>query len=190
MAAIETPLSLLDRLRSYKDHEAWQEFSGLYELLIRRWVGRLVSRPDSVDDITQEVLKALVEELPHFRHNLRKGAFRAWLRSITIHRVRRHWRDQQPTPAQLSDARDLEDPRSALSGLWDIEHDRYVVQELLKRIRPVLDDRTWDIFQRLVFRGCSPREIARDLECSPNVVYIAKSHVLKRLRLEARGLIE
>jgi RNA polymerase sigma-70 factor (ECF subfamily) len=190
MAAIDTPLSLLDRLRSHKDNEAWQRFSGLYEPLIQRWVGRLVSRPDSVDDITQEVLKALVEGLPSFRHNLRKGAFRAWLRSITIHRVRRHWRDQRPTVKQLSDATDLEDPRSELSRLWDIEHDRYVVQKLLKTIRPEFDDETWAIFRQLVFGGRSPREIAADRGCSLNVVYMAKFHVLKRLRLEGEGLIE
>jgi RNA polymerase sigma factor (sigma-70 family) len=149
-----------------------------------------VSRPDAVDDIAQEVLKALVEGLPGFRHNLRKGAFRAWLKRITIHRIRRHWRAQQPTPAQLSEARDLEDPRSELSRLWDTEHDRYVIRSLLERVRPEFDDKTWDIFQRLVFGGCSPREIARDLGCTPNSVYIIKSHVLKRLRLEARGLVE
>jgi RNA polymerase sigma-70 factor (ECF subfamily) len=190
MAAIDTPLSLLDRLLSHDDDEAWQQFSDLYEPLIRRWVGRLVSRPDSVDDITQEVLKALVEGLPGFRHNLRKGAFRAWLRSITIHRVRRHWRDQHPTVKQLSEARDLEDPRSELSRLWDSEHDRHVVRSLLEKVRPEFDDTTWEIFRRLVFGGSSPREIAADRGCSLNVIYMAKSLVLKRLRLEAKGLIE
>jgi RNA polymerase sigma-70 factor (ECF subfamily) len=65
-----------------------------------------------------------------------------------------------------------------------------VVRSLLEKVRPEFDDTTWDIFQRLVFGGCSPREIARDLGCTPNVVYIAKSGVLKRLRLEAKGLVE
>jgi RNA polymerase sigma-70 factor (ECF subfamily) len=190
MAAVETPLSLLDRLLSHEDDEAWQQFSALYEPLIRRWAGRLVSKRDSIDDITQEVLKALIEGLPGFRHNLRKGAFRAWLRSITIHRVRRHWRDQHPSAAQRSDARDLEDPRSALSRLWDAEHDRYVVRSLLEKVLPEFDAKTQDIFQRVVLGGCSPREITADLKCSLNVVYMAKSLVLKRLRLEAKGLIE
>src|SRR6516164_5533026 len=124
MSTIDTPHSLLDRLLGDEKEEAWNRFSGLYDPLIRRWVGRLVSRADSVDDITQEVLKALVEGLPGFQHNRRKGAFRAWLRWITIHRVRRHWRDQKPSVKQLSDARELRDPRSELSRLWDIEHDR------------------------------------------------------------------
>lgn len=190
MAAIDTPLSLLDRLRNHDNDEAWRQFSILYEPLIRRWVGRLVPRPDSIDDVTQEVLEALVEGLPGFRHNLRKGAFRAWLRSITIHRIRRHWRDRRPTAAQISEVRDLEDPRSALSRLWDIEHDRYVVRSLLERVRPEFDSRTWDIFHRLVFGGCSTAEVARSLGCTANAVYIAKSHVLKRLRLEASGLVE
>jgi hypothetical protein len=66
-----------------------------------------------------------------------------WLRSITIHRVRRHWRDQRPSVKQLSDARDLEDPRSELSRLWDSEHDRHVVRTLLEKVRPEFDDWTW-----------------------------------------------
>jgi RNA polymerase sigma-70 factor (ECF subfamily) len=190
MANVDTPLSLLDRLLSHGDDEAWDQFSILYEPLIRRWVGRLVSRPDAVEDITQEVLKALLEGLPGFRHNLRNGAFRAWLRKITVHRVRRYWRDGRPTAAQLSEVSDLEDPRSALSRLWDAEHDRHVVRSLLEEVRPDFDDTTWDIFRRLVFGGWPPREVAKKFGCSLNAVYIAKSRVLKRLRLEARGLID
>jgi RNA polymerase sigma-70 factor (ECF subfamily) len=190
MADVDTPISLLDRLLDDDNDEAWQQFQVIYEPLIRRWVGRLVSGPADVDDITQDVLKALVEGLRDFRHNRRTGAFRAWLRSITINRVRRRWRKHRPTAVQLSEARDLEDPRSELSRLWDEEHDRYVVQKLLARIRPEFDAATWEIFDRLVFGGCSPREIARDLGCSPNAVYITKSRVIKRLRLEARGLVD
>jgi RNA polymerase sigma-70 factor (ECF subfamily) len=190
MAAIDTPLSLLARLLSHEDDEAWQQFSVLYEPLIRRWVGRLILQPDSVDDVAQEVLKALVEGLPEFKHNRRKGAFRAWLRSIMIHRVRRYWRDRNPNVKQLSQARDLEDPRSELSRLWDTEHDRHVVRSLLEKVRPEFDDTTWEIFRRVVFGGSSPREIAADLGCSLNVVYMAKSQVLKRLRLEGEGFIE
>ena len=91
---------------------------------------------------------------------------------------------------QLSDAKDLEDPRSRLSRIWDKEHDDHVVQSLLEKIRPEFDDRTWDIFRRVVFDGCKPGEVISDLGCKPNEVYMAKALVLKRLRLEAHGLIE
>ena len=190
MPGTDTPLSLLDRLLSHDDAEAWDQFSVLYEPLIRRWVGRLVAQADAVDDIVQEVLKALLEGLPKFQHNLRPGAFRSWLRSIAVHRVGRHWRAQHLTADQISEVKGLEDPHSGISRLWDQEHDRHVLVVLLERIRPEFDARTWEIFQRLVFEGDSPRDVARDIGTSANVVYIAKARVLKRLRLEGRGLIE
>jgi RNA polymerase sigma-70 factor (ECF subfamily) len=187
---VDTPLSLLDRLLSHENDEAWQQFNSLYDPLIRRWVGRLVSQFADIEDIVQDVLEALLEGLPQFRHNGRTGAFRTWLRLITIHRVRRHWRDRKPTAEQISQASDLEDPRSGISRIWDEEHDRHVLRSLLDRVRPDFDAKIWGIFERIVFEGCSAREIARDLGCTTNVVFIAKARVLKRLRLEARGLFE
>jgi RNA polymerase sigma factor (sigma-70 family) len=190
MAGIDTPLSLLDRLLSHDDAEAWHQFSILYEPLIQRWVGRLVVQAADVDDVVQEVLKALLEGLPTFQHNHRPGAFRSWLKSITIHRIRRRWRAQRLTAQQISDAKGLEDPHSGISRLWDQEHDRHVLRVLLERVRPEFDARDWGIFQRLVFEEASPRDVALDLGISPNAVYVAKARVLKRLRVEGRGLIE
>ncbi len=189
MAGIDTPLSLLDRLVNHDDAEAWRQFVLIYEPLIRRWVGRSASQPASVDDIVQEVISALLEELPRFQHNLRTGAFRSWLRSITINRVRRHWRAEGLTAIQISEMKDLEDPRSELSRLWDREHDLHVLGALLDKIRPEFDARSWDVFDRLVFSGESPSNVARHFEISANAVYITKARVLKRLRQEGRGLI-
>jgi RNA polymerase sigma-70 factor (ECF subfamily) len=190
MAHLDTSLSFLERLMRHDDDEAWRQFSALYEPLIRRWVGRLVSQPDAVDDIAQEVLTALIEGLPSFQHNLHKGAFRAWLKSITIHRIRRYWRDQRPTAEQLSQASDLEDPDSALSRLWDDEHNRHVVESLLERVLRQFDTKTREIIRRVVGGDCSPKEVAAEFGCSVNAVYIAKARALNRLRLEGRGLLE
>jgi DNA-directed RNA polymerase specialized sigma24 family protein len=71
--------------------------------LFRRWVGRNVSQPAAIDDIVQEVMAALVEGLPRFQHNLRPGAFRSWLESTTIHRIRRHWRAEPRVPGQIEE---------------------------------------------------------------------------------------
>jgi RNA polymerase sigma factor (sigma-70 family) len=190
VAGPDTPLSLLDRLRNHDDAEAWRQFALLYEPLLRRWVGRNVSQPAAIDDIVQEVLSVLLEGLPKFEHNLGPGAFRAWLKSITIHRIRRHWRTEHLTAGQISEIEDLEDPNSNLSRVWDQEHDRHLLGVLLDRIRPEFDPRTWAVFQRVVFDGASPRDVARESEISANAVYIAKARVLKRLRLEGRGLID
>ena len=65
-----------------------------------------------------------------------------------------------------------------------------MVRSLLERVLPEFDANTQDIFRRLVFEDSSPGEIAAEFGCSANVVYIAKARVLKRLRLEASGLVE
>ncbi len=49
----------------------------------------------TADDVVQNVLLTLASEMPHFVHNQRTGAFRAWLRKILVHRLRRHFQERQ-----------------------------------------------------------------------------------------------
>ena len=62
--------------------------SNIYAPLIRRWVRPYVAQSADFDDVVQEVLTTLVSELSRFDHNGRTGAFRAWLRAITVNRIR------------------------------------------------------------------------------------------------------
>src|SRR3981081_2396746 len=71
---------------------AWQRIVELYRPLIR---GCLLQRgvdAQDAEDVTQEVLAVLVRELPRFRHTGQTGAFRNWLRHITVNRARAFWR--------------------------------------------------------------------------------------------------
>jgi RNA polymerase sigma-70 factor (ECF subfamily) len=43
---------------------------------------------------------------------------------------------------------------------------------------------------RVVAGGESPAEVARDLGMTPNAVYLAKSHTLRRLREEFGDLLD
>jgi DNA-directed RNA polymerase specialized sigma24 family protein len=52
-----------------------------------------------VDDLVQEVLGVVVRELPRFDHAGRPGSFRAWLRAVTVNRLRTSWRSQRAQPA-------------------------------------------------------------------------------------------
>jgi RNA polymerase sigma-70 factor (ECF subfamily) len=83
-----TSKSLLARASDGSDQEAWRRLMELYQPLIGRWVRPHVAQRADAEDVVQEVLTALVRELPRFEHNQRPGAFRAWLRTITVHRLR------------------------------------------------------------------------------------------------------
>ena len=86
---VETSPSLLDRLSRRPDDADWRRLVALYTPLLHAWLGRHGLQPSDLDDLTQEVLGVVVQKLPEFRHNRRVGAFRAWLRTITVHCLRR-----------------------------------------------------------------------------------------------------
>jgi len=191
----ETSASLLDRLRDPADAMSWQRLVDLYAPLIRRWGGRHSLQATDLDDLVQEVMKVVVRRLPDFRRGDRPGAFRAWLRSITVHTLRDFCRLRRFRPLGHGGSdfeevlRQLEDPDSGLSRLWDEEHDRHVLGRLLELIEPEFEPATWQAFRRVALEGCPTDVVAAELRLSTNAVCIAKSRILKRLRQEARGLI-
>jgi RNA polymerase sigma-70 factor (ECF subfamily) len=191
-----TSVSFLDRLRSRPDDRSWQRFVGLYTPLIRGWLRRQGVRADQAEDLTQEVLSVVVKELPGFRHDRRRGAFRCWLRTITVHRLRNFWRSQRQQPlargggAVEERLRQLEDPDSTLSRRWDEEHDRHVLRRLLELIEPEFSANIWQAFRRVGLQGERATDVGNALGMTVNAVLLAKSRVLRRLRAEAHGLVE
>ncbi len=85
---------------------------------------------------------------------------------------------------------ELEDPESALSKMWDVEHDRHVTQCLLEKIRPHFESKTWQAFQRVALDGAPVDQVAKELGLTANAVFIAKSRVVHLLRKEAQGLLD
>jgi RNA polymerase sigma-70 factor (ECF subfamily) len=192
----ETSISLLERLRLHPDAPSWQRLVDLYTPLIRSWLLRHSLQASDVDDLVQEVMSVLVRELPSFQHERRTGAFRRWLRGITVNRLRVFWRGGHGGPpavggtdfGQVLDQ--LEDPDSSASREWDLEHDRHIARRLLEMIEPDFGPATWLAFRLLVLEGKPTAAVASELGVTPNAVRIAKSRVLTRLRQEMRGLVE
>src|SRR6516164_247108 len=99
-----TSVSLLERLRERPDGEAWQRLVAIYTPLLKQWLGRYGLQASDADDLTQEVLAVVVREMPRFEHNQRAGAFRRWLRTILVHRLRGFWRARQARPTATGDS--------------------------------------------------------------------------------------
>src|SRR2546430_9892229 len=88
----DTSVSLLQQLREQPNGDAWRRLVELYTPLLRQWLSRNGMQSSDIDDLTQEVLAVVVRELPQFQHNQRVGAFRRWLRTILVNRLRNYWR--------------------------------------------------------------------------------------------------
>ena len=192
---MNTKVSLLERLRSRPDQQAWQLLDDLYRPFILHCLRRDPTLHDEADDLAQEVMAVVVRELPTFERQ-RTGSFRAWLRTVTFHRLKAFWQARQRRPHLLGDQApgsvlaQLEDAHSELSRLWDQEHNAHVVRRLLERITPDFEPATLRAFRRVVLDGLTPAEAAAELGTSDNAVLLAKSRVLKRLREEGEGLLD
>jgi RNA polymerase sigma-70 factor (ECF subfamily) len=192
----ETSASLLERLRRAPDAGSWKRLVDLYTPLLQGWLRRHLVPPDDVDDLVQEVMAVLVRELPNFHYDRQRGSFRGWLRTILVNRLRMYWRSRQTRPLATGDSDlarkldDLADPHSALSQLWDREHDRHVARQLLEMIEKEFEPASWRAFQRLALEGAEPLAVAAELGMSVNAVYLAKYRVLRRLRQEVQGLTD
>lgn len=191
----DTSKSLLARLRGHPSPEDWAKLTAVYVPLLHGWLGKYRLQPADLDDLVQDVLGALVTEVPRFAHNGRPGAFRHWLRVIAVYRVRNFWRSNEVrratpmAPNLIDDLGRLEDDASELSQQWDADHDRLVVDRLLAMIEPEFAPSAWQAFLKAM-AGQPAAEIAAELGITPNSVWIAKSRVLARLRQEAAGLVD
>ena len=191
---METSASLLGRLAAAPTDDDWRRLDDLYRPLLRAWMARAGVPASDVEDLVQEVLFIVFREVAGFEWRGR-GAFRAWLRTILAHRVRDYFRGQKYRPTATGDSDflrrldELESPDSALSRLWDREHDYHVAAALMQRVRGDFAPATWQAFRRHVLEGEPAARVAEELGLKLNSVLLAKSRVLKRVRQELAGLV-
>jgi len=196
MNSQQTSLSLLDRLTDQPSETDWQRLATVYSPMLYQWLRKYQIQEADADDLVQDVLTTLQRKVGDFQHNARSGAFRNWLRRILTNRLRDHWRakKRRPQDATYFDGEqqmaELADDESSLTKIWDAQHDRHVMRQLMEMIRPRFEPNTWKAFQLQMLEGLSATEVAEKLAVSKDVAYAAKSRVLQALRQEARGLVE
>ena len=141
-----------------------------------------------IPDLTQDVLLAAAKDISVFEHNGRQGAFRAWLRTVTLNRCRRHWNTIQRTVTKVNDSSvekellEFADPKSELTDIWNAEHDAFVLKGLFEMLEREFDEQTLQVFLRVTIYQHSPTEVAKDNGWLVGKVYKAKFRIMKRLR--------
>lgn len=180
-----TSLTLIERVKA-RDGEAWKRLVDLYTPLLRHWCRRWGVRSEDVDDVSQEVFRAVVVGLWSFQRERESASFRGWLHGVARHKVLsliRRGGSQAPggtsfyertllLPDPATD--DADDEEGTLVG------DLY--QNALRLVRLEFEDRTWQAFWRATVDGEPPAAIAADLGVTPAAVRQAKSRVLRRLK--------
>lgn len=182
-----TRVSLLQQLRSTQNSIAWADFAQIYTPLVYHWVADLAIPAADRNDVVQDVFVVLLHKLPNFQYDV-QGSFRAWLRTITIHKardlIRKKHRKVEPKFFENLDAIQAHDS----DRLTEQEYRRYVADAALKLMRQYFSETTWQACWKHVAEGRPAQEVADELGISINAVYLARGRVLHRLRQELQGL--
>lgn len=185
-ANVPTRPSLLVRLRSPGEQDAWQEFVIIYTPLIFAFcIGRGLSHPDAAD-VTQEVLRAVAVALPRFEYDPDRSSFRHWLFTVVRSKFNNHLATLARRPRPASDTT-LAHYSNLTAGdddeaAWRREHQARLIQWAAEKIQPEFQPATWKAFWRTAVLGEPTPTVARDLGLSINAVYIARSRITQRLR--------
>lgn len=185
-----TSLSLLKRLRSSSDDQAWKRFVNLYAPLIFHWGKSQNLSDDDASELVQEVMQILVVKMREFQYNPNKR-FRGWLRTIAankatdIHRrnnVRRTTHDQHSILSiTTADNVDL---------FAEAEYRTFLAHRAMELMKSEFDKTSWSACHQHLIEGKKADQIAANLGITINMVYLAKSRILARIREELDGLVD
>jgi RNA polymerase sigma-70 factor (ECF subfamily) len=185
---MDTPASLLERLRQPAQDQAWARFVELYTPLIYSWARRLGLAPPEAADLVQDVFVLLVQKLPYFTYDPSRS-FHAWLRTVTIHKYHENHRRRQAVPVSADYLAGLHAADGAAEQ-DEAEYRQYLVGRALRLMQSDFQPATWKAFWECVAGGRRPAEVARELGLTVKAVYLARSRVLRRLRQELQGLLD
>lgn len=181
-----TQPSLIYRLRDHDDSQAWESFCDIYGPLILRFtLSRGIDENDAAD-VAQEVLLRVAKAIRGFQYDRSRGRFRDWLRRLVQNEIAR-WYSQRPTTRPLED---IEQLAIDAAEQWNHQFEERVLAVALARIRPRFNESTWQAFELVWCQNQNALAVAEQLNRSLDFVYVAKSRVLKRLRLEIEQLAE
>ena len=190
MGNFTTHISLLQRLSTGADAEAWQEFHDRYGLLIRGMARRQGLQEADCDEVVQDVLTALTQSMPEFTYDPAKGMFRAYLKTITLRKVFAQQRKRAEFHVPEDELHAVsKDP--SIEAMWEAEWRQYHLRQALRTVEPEFNAVDRAAFQAYAVGGQSASAVAEQLGVSLDQVYQAKSRMLRRLEhVIARQVVE
>ncbi len=205
-AANGTSWSLIVGVKQ-NDPEAWDRLVKLYSPLVYFWCRQSGLRQSDINDVFQEVFCRLARKISLFRP-IENGWFRGWLRTLTRNQVVDHFRKSQhePEAAGGTGAQQLLEQIAAptVPGNGDLSFgDPYLsetqvetrlqlslLHQALENIRAHFSDTTFKAFWMVAIEGRETAEVAMLLGMRTGTIRVAKSRILKRLRMELGDAID
>lgn len=185
----DTRASLILRLPTKADAEAWREFVSIYEPFLHRFVRRQGLQDADARELVQDVLLSVVQAVGHWQQDATRAKFRTWLFRIARNRLIDVLRKQQKKEmtrgvSSLVNA----SLGSDLAAEAALAHRRELFLWMASRVREQVQPATWEAFWRTAIDETPAADVAKYLGITTGAVYIARSRVLCRFKEELKTL--
>jgi RNA polymerase sigma factor (sigma-70 family) len=185
-SAVTRP-SLLVRIRDRADNDAWARFVEIYGPLIYGFVRKRGLQDADAVDLVQDVLRSVAGAISRLEYDPARGKFRAWLFTIVKNRLRNTLKVQARRESGSGDSAVAEQIANEPAPddwqvQWEADHQRRLFGWASEQVQTEVENRTWQAFRKTAVDGASGKEVARELNMSVAVVYLAKSRVMARLK--------
>jgi RNA polymerase sigma factor (sigma-70 family) len=193
---IQTRVTLLNRLRDWRDHSSWQEFFDIYWKLIYGVARKSGLNEVEAQDVVQETLLSVAKHMPGFKYDPAIGSFKTWLLNMTRWRIIDQSRKRSPAgrdadsdtslTATLENVPDTNSPD--WNARWETDWENNLLTAAMARVRCRLDPLQLQLFDFYVKKDWPPEKVAQTFKVSVNQVYLAKNRVTEMLREEVKRL--
>jgi RNA polymerase sigma factor (sigma-70 family) len=185
-----TRLSLIVRLKSPADQQAWSEFVKIYAPVILTLARRRGLQDSDAQDIVQEVLGKVATTLTRWDSTAERGSFQGWLSKITHNLVIDFLRSRRRPHVPLNnlDTAILQTPdrESKESQIFLLERERQIFLWAAERVRQRCRPKNWDAFWKTAVLQQSVEMVAHELQIPRGVIYVARSRVMALIRSEVQ----
>lgn len=174
--------SLLRRIRSRDNKQAWNQFDELYRPMLRRFAAARGLPEADVDDVVQHCMTAVYVHIDGFTYDPQRGRFKGWLRTLVNNRCRDLLRAKMGLTFDAEKLDEVpsahESPEDAFERIWADEH----LNHCLRTVQGEVSQKVFGAFRRYALESQPAEEVCRDFGITPNQLYKLKHQLTHRLR--------
>ena len=183
--SFNTRVTLLEKLKSKYDQNAWADFYDNYNGYIGAVIANLNVPASDIDDLIQKVMLVSWEKIPEFEYNQDKGLFRSWLIRITKNIVMNYFSfsDRTSKKMQAFTEEQKNKPEKAIDDSAEKEWRIHISKLAWESIRNNYQENAQNVFD-LVTKGFTNKQIAEKLDLKQNTVAVFKKRITEALKEE------
>lgn len=182
-----TKKSLLDAIQR-GDEISWFDFYETYRPLIITRGRDFNLNSAELEELCQQVVIDIFKMGKKFKYDPEKGRFRDYLRRVISHNAIDLLRVRKKNGVPLDEnMHEIYDPPQKN---WDEEWHRHILNQALAILRTQLELVTYQAFELYALKSLSPESVAKFLNIKVNMVYVAKSRALVKLKSIIKKLKE